>query len=449
METTFDQYVAALKARIENDPEMLRAEEVARSIIAALDTYMTEVRRRVLRKHTDSPGYPVTDDATFTLAKKIVLHSLEVPEIAAFLDQPISKVEEVESEPATPPRVVMPAPVDVESGAQVTRTEHGMRFSFEEVNAPEAPKQAVDTPPRVRQAAPEPIKQDRETENPAEVGTRSPSDPFQRLRARRLHVEILGGEVDTRKLERMREMSGLGKYLVWYNATVSNADLIAKHVKSGTCLGVVVLETLMSHRDFYPVVDATRKYHVPLTYAGRVNIDRILGCVMLIENGKSSSMGSIIVPFNPANAFYMPDESPQEIVSAEVVSEEAEVPQEVVSAEVDVPQEVEETSVEETPEVEAPHVEDTVDVPVLWAKSMKEAYVAWYREIRDTVIPLMEIEGVSKYPNGYDLDSIMSLVASGGSTTTHRRMVGAIMSALGFENVRFDKRSHYVRKGTK
>ncbi len=93
-------------------------------------------------------------------------------------------------------------------------------------------------------------------------------------------VVLLGGVVKQEKLDRLKKH--LGGEVEWIATDNGNAQGIAsleRRVRDGRVGAVVVLEELIGHRHFAPVVDAARHATVPLAYgakAGKASIVRAL-----------------------------------------------------------------------------------------------------------------------------------------------------------------------------
>lgn len=93
-------------------------------------------------------------------------------------------------------------------------------------------------------------------------------------------VVLLGGVVKQEKLDRLKKH--FGSDVEWIATDNGNAQGIAsleRRVREGRVAAVVVLEELIGHRHFSPVVDAARQATVPLAYgakAGKASIVRAL-----------------------------------------------------------------------------------------------------------------------------------------------------------------------------
>ncbi len=99
-------------------------------------------------------------------------------------------------------------------------------------------------------------------------------------------VVLLGGVVKQEKLDRLKKH--LGGEVEWIATDNGNAQGIAsleRRVREGRVGAVVVLEELIGHRHFSPVVDAARQATVPLAYgakAGKASIVRALHDIEVI-----------------------------------------------------------------------------------------------------------------------------------------------------------------------
>lgn len=93
-------------------------------------------------------------------------------------------------------------------------------------------------------------------------------------------VVLLGGVVKQEKLDRLkRHLGGEVEWIATDNGNPQGIAALERRVREGRVGAVVVLEELIGHRHFAPVVDAARQASVPLTYgakAGKAAIARAL-----------------------------------------------------------------------------------------------------------------------------------------------------------------------------
>jgi hypothetical protein len=113
-----------------------------------------------------------------------------------------------------------------------------------------------------------------------------PSDPpleFEHLRAANVDgpVVIVGGTAKPEKLERLRRRTDLE--LEWVGVDPGSTQPILtleRRIRDGRLGAVVVLQDLMAHKHFEPLLTAARQVGVPWAYggkAGKASLERALG----------------------------------------------------------------------------------------------------------------------------------------------------------------------------
>ena len=105
---------------------------------------------------------------------------------------------------------------------------------------------------------------------------------------------LLGGIVKQEKLDRIRRLLDVDvEWLSTDNGNPQGISALERRVRDRRIGAVVVLEELIGHRHFSPIVDAARESGTPLAYgakAGKASIGRALQDLeMIVERGASAT----------------------------------------------------------------------------------------------------------------------------------------------------------------
>ncbi|MBL8604252.1 MAG: hypothetical protein JNK72_20155 [Myxococcales bacterium] len=123
---------------------------------------------------------------------------------------------------------------------------------------------------------------------PLPVAAEEPHDlpplPLIEALLRRLPVVLLGGLVKHDKVDRLQRQLGDG---IEWEATEGNATRVIqsleRRLRDGRVGAVIVLDELIGHRHFEPVVEAARATATPLTYGGKAGKASISAALQEIE----------------------------------------------------------------------------------------------------------------------------------------------------------------------
>ena len=102
--------------------------------------------------------------------------------------------------------------------------------------------------------------------------------------ARRLPLVLLGGIVKADKLERLRRQ--LGDNVEWETTDTNSTrsiNALERRIRDRRVGAVIVLDELLGHRHFEPIVDAARAASVPLSYGAKAGKASLLAALQEIE----------------------------------------------------------------------------------------------------------------------------------------------------------------------
>jgi len=97
---------------------------------------------------------------------------------------------------------------------------------------------------------------------------------------------IVGGLVRREKLERWRRASNLMIEWVTVDPSAAHASRrLAQRIRAGGVLAVVVLDGLLDHASFVPIIAAARQLNILVYFAGRAGVARVAQIIAELGNG--------------------------------------------------------------------------------------------------------------------------------------------------------------------
>jgi hypothetical protein len=138
---------------------------------------------------------------------------------------------------------------------------------------------------RIPNALADPISEELGDDDEDEAGR--PWDvPRLAARASRAAVVLFGGARKAAKLSSLRRRLGFDvEWIETASASTSSSAVLERRMRDGHVAAVVILEGLMGHKHYEPVIAAARQAGVPVAYGGRAGTASLEQALLEIELG--------------------------------------------------------------------------------------------------------------------------------------------------------------------